>query len=61
MSNFYDGELLMQKYYLFKVLVGGNGGVGKTTLLRRYVNGMFDEGTIMTVGVDFLVKDFRLN
>ena len=51
----------MQKYFLFKVLVGGNGGVGKTTLLRRYVNGMFDEGTIMTVGVDFFVKELRLN
>jgi small GTP-binding protein len=61
MSNLYNGELLMQKYFLFKVLVGGNGGVGKTTLLRRYVNGMFDEGTIMTVGVDFFVKELRLN
>jgi small GTP-binding protein len=61
MSNLYIGELLMQKYFLFKVLVGGDGGVGKTTLLRRYVDGMFDESTIMTVGVDFFVKELRFN
>ena len=36
--------------------MGGNGGVGKTTLLRRYVDGNFDESTITTVGVDFFIK-----
>lgn len=51
----------MQKHFLFKILVGGDGGVGKTTLLRRYVNGKFDESTIMTVGVDFFVKEISLN
>lgn len=51
----------MQKYYLFKVVVAGDGGVGKTTLLRRYVDGMFDESTIMTVGVDFFLKQLDFN
>lgn len=44
------------KNYVFKIIVGGNGGVGKTTLLRRYVDGNFDESTIATVGVDFFIK-----
>ena len=61
MSNLYIGDLVMQKYFLFKILVGGDGGVGKTTLLRRYVNGKFDDSTIMTVGVDFFVKEISLN
>lgn len=47
--------------FVFKILVAGNGGVGKTSLLRRYVDGFFDESTIETVGVDFFIKEIELN
>ncbi|MFW9877138.1 MAG: Rab family GTPase [Candidatus Thorarchaeota archaeon] len=43
--------------YLFKILVTGEGGVGKTSLLRRYVDGFFDDSTNMTVGVEFFIKE----
>ncbi len=43
--------------YIFKILVTGNATVGKTSLLRRYVDGMFDESSVMTVGVDFFTKE----
>ncbi|MFW9783025.1 MAG: GTP-binding protein [Candidatus Heimdallarchaeota archaeon] len=43
--------------FLFKILITGDGGVGKTSLLRRYVDGTFDESTIMTVGVEFFIKE----
>lgn len=43
--------------FIFKILVAGEGGAGKTSLLRRYVDGMFDESNIITVGVDFFTKD----
>ncbi|MFX1308715.1 MAG: Rab family GTPase [Promethearchaeota archaeon] len=49
------------KNYIFKILLAGNGGVGKTSLLRRYVDGYFDESTIMTVGVDFFTKELNFN
>ena len=49
------------KQYFFKIVVGGDSGVGKTSLLRRYVDGMFDESTIMTVGVDFFFKQVDIN
>ncbi|UCC19553.1 MAG: GTP-binding protein [Promethearchaeota archaeon] len=47
------------KNYIFKILITGNASVGKTSLLRRYVDGMFDESTIMTVGVDFFTKEIN--
>ncbi len=42
---------------VLKVMVAGDGGVGKTTLIRKYVNGSFDGATAMTIGVQFHVKD----
>jgi small GTP-binding protein len=51
----------MQKFFLFKILIGGDASVGKTTLLRRFVDGMFDESTIMTVGVDFFIKQMNFD
>ncbi|MFX0075217.1 MAG: Rab family GTPase [Candidatus Hermodarchaeota archaeon] len=42
--------------FVFKILVAGDGAVGKTTLLRKFVDGTFDESSITTVGVDFFIK-----
>lgn len=47
--------------YTFKIVVVGDGGVGKTTLLRRYIEGKFQERMIMTIGVDLFVKNIRIN
>ncbi|MBD3185690.1 GTP-binding protein, partial [Candidatus Bathyarchaeota archaeon] len=39
-----------------KLVVGGDGGVGKTTYLYRYCKGTFISDTKLTVGVSFLEK-----
>ena len=39
-----------------KVIVIGEGGVGKTTLLHRSVSNIFVDSTKMTIGTDFFVK-----
>ena len=39
-----------------KVIVLGEGRVGKTTLLYRYVNKVFKDSTKMTIGSDFFTK-----
>jgi small GTP-binding protein len=36
-----------------KVVVAGDGFVGKTSLIRRSSEGMFSESRVMTIGVDF--------
>ncbi len=40
----------------FKVCLFGDGGVGKTTLIQRYVSGHFNKSTKMTIGVDIATK-----
>ncbi|XP_053172884.1 ras-related protein Rab-7L1-like [Scomber japonicus] len=42
--------------HLMKILIIGDGEVGKSAFVNRYVNGKFNEGYKMTVGVDFSVK-----
>ncbi len=37
-------------------MVAGEGGVGKTTLLRKYVSGTFSTDTHMTIGIEFHMK-----
>ncbi len=47
----------MLKKFIYKVVTAGDGGVGKTTLLKKYVEGKFSEATKMTVGVEFFIKE----
>nr|MDO8083536.1 Rab family GTPase [Candidatus Sigynarchaeum springense] len=43
--------------YIFKIVVGGAGGVGKTTLLHRFLNNVFVPNSTMTIGVAFHSKE----
>ena len=43
----------MEYDYLFKFLLLGNSGVGKTSLLCKFVDGTFSHRYITTVGIDF--------
>ncbi|MHA2183814.1 MAG: Rab family GTPase [Promethearchaeota archaeon] len=46
---------------LLKVITAGDGGVGKTTLLYRYIKGQFLVDTMMTLGVDFFLQEVDVN
>nr|MDO8084598.1 Rab family GTPase [Candidatus Sigynarchaeum springense] len=48
---------MMDSTYIFKIVIGGAGAVGKTTLLHRYLNGSFLPNTTMTIGVAFHAKE----
>lgn len=42
--------------YSYKLIVIGDAQVGKSSLIARFVDGVFDETTQPTIGVDFKVK-----
>ncbi|CAD8191514.1 unnamed protein product [Paramecium pentaurelia] len=47
--------------YLFKLVIIGNSGVGKSSLLFRYTEETFSENYISTIGVDFKFKTFKID
>ncbi len=49
------------KKYIFKVIVAGAGGVGKTTLLHRIVHDKFLADTKMTIGVEFFLLNMTVD
>lgn len=45
----------------YKICLIGDGGVGKTTLVNRYISGKYGEDFKMTIGVDFYVKSLEID
>lgn len=44
---------------VYKVVIVGDSGSGKTSLLNRYVNGTFDNSIPTTIGVEFSHKNIN--
>lgn len=44
-----------------KVLIVGNGAVGKSSMIQRYCRGTFTKSYKKTIGVDFLEKQLRVH
>lgn len=51
----------MGKPIVLKVLTAGEGGVGKTTLLHKFIEGKFMADTKMTIGVEFFLKELSID
>ena len=46
--------------FIFKVLLLGNSDVGKSSLLLRFVDSVWNESFVPTIGVDFKVKTIEI-
>lgn len=47
--------------YTFKITVIGDGGVGKTSLIKKFTQGSFQEDYIKTIGAQFSVYTEKVN
>ncbi|MFO8020033.1 MAG: Rab family GTPase [Promethearchaeia archaeon] len=47
--------------YREKVLILGDAAVGKTTLTKRFLSGVFEEDYKLTIGMDFYVKKVEVD
>lgn len=45
----------------FKIIIAGSQGVGKSSLLLRYVDNVWSDNLLSTIGVDFKFKTIQLN
>ena len=50
----------MNQIMVLKVVVAGDGAVGKTSLIRRYCEGKFEHTRVATIGVDFQTQKVEL-
>lgn len=51
----------MSKPTFLKVVLLGDGGVGKSSLIQRFVSNKFDPTMFHTIGVEFLNKDMEVD
>ena len=49
------------KFINFKLIIIGDSGVGKSSLLKRAVKNTFDENYKATIGFEFLLMHFKVN
>ena len=48
-------------YARYKLCIFGDGGVGKTTLTHRFLQGVFKEDYHLTIGMDFYLKKIEID
>ena len=46
---------------VFRIITLGDSGVGKTSIINRYVKNIFNDNNPSTVGVSFAIKELYIN
>jgi hypothetical protein len=58
-----NGEIIKQKdiQAVYKIVMIGDSGTGKTSLLLRFAEGIFSADYRITIGVDFKIKTLKVD
>lgn len=60
--NVYSSSSIKKNYkVLFKIILIGDSGIGKTSIINRYINNYFADKYLCTIGVDFMMKTININ
>ena len=43
-----------------QIVTMGNAGVGKSSIIKRYITGIFDNNSLSTIGVEFATKEITV-
>ena len=54
-------SIFMKYDFLFKIVVIGDSGVGKSCIMVRFTEDEFNESFISTIGIDFKVRTIEVN
>lgn len=55
-----DKNMAKNYDYLFRLLLVGDSGVGKTCILIRFVENTFTSSYISTIGIDFKIRTLEI-
>jgi Ras-related protein Rab-1A len=62
MSSYSSNAVYAQEYdYLFKILLIGDSAVGKSSLLLKFAEDIFETTYISTIGVDFKIRQISVD
>uniref|UniRef100_A0A0V0JBS9 GTP-binding protein YPTM2 n=1 Tax=Schistocephalus solidus TaxID=70667 RepID=A0A0V0JBS9_SCHSO len=56
-----SSEAVVEHDYIFKLLLIGDSGVGKSCLLLRFADDVYTDNFISTIGVDFKIRTVELD
>jgi small GTP-binding protein len=54
------GQIVNPNHFRFKVLLVGDAAVGKSSLIKTFIEKKFEENYKLTVGLDLVTKDFEV-
>lgn len=61
LALYHSCEMEPEYDYLFKIVLIGDSGVGKSSIVKRYEEEIFVSSNLPTIGVDFCIKTLQVD